>query len=121
MDLLFSASLPAAAKTWLIIPLGGFVDDIGQFSAGSTGRHPGNGMKIYIRIDFDLFGMYFQDGFPAGKVRKFHWHPAVETARAGQRRIQRFRGAACVVEEVWGDIGKAPFSGCQIHHEIVLG
>ena len=53
-----SAAIPYSAQ-------GSFIDDIGQFSAGSAGGHAGDRQKIYIILVLHLFGVDLEDGFAA--------------------------------------------------------
>ena len=69
----------------------GFVDDVGQLSAGSTGGHAGHNGKVAVGTNLDLFGVQAQDALAAFQVRQLHGYAAVKTAGAGQGRVQRFR------------------------------
>ena len=70
---------------------GGFIDDIGQFGAGSAGGHAGDGVEIDVVAEDDFLGMGLEDGFTACQVRQFDRDAAVETAWPQQGRVQRFR------------------------------
>lgn len=69
---------------------GGFIDDIGQFGAGSAGGHAGDGVEIDVVAEDDFLGMGLEDGFTACQVRQFDRDAAIETAWPQQGRVQRF-------------------------------
>ena len=68
-----------------------FIDDIGQFGAGSAGGHAGDGVEIDVVAEDDFLGMGLEDGFTACQVRQFDRDAAVETAWPQQGRVKRFR------------------------------
>ena len=72
-------------------PEGCFVDDVGQLRAGGTGRHAGNGVKIYILCRFDLLGVNLQNSLPALQVRQLHGYSPVKPTGAGECRVQGLR------------------------------
>ena len=72
-------------------PESGFVYDIGQFCARCAGGHAGHFIVIDGRSSSDLLGMDFQYFFTALEIREGYGHLTVETARAGEGRIQGFR------------------------------
>ena len=66
----------------------GFVDDVGQFRAGITGRAAGDDGEIDAFGELHFLGMDPQDFFAAFHVRQIDRDLAIETARAQQRRIE---------------------------------
>ena len=70
---------------------GRFIDDIGQFGAGSPGGHAGDSVEVDVVAEGDFLGVGLEDGFTASQVRQFDRDAAVETAWPQQGRVQRFR------------------------------
>ena len=52
----------------------GFVDDVGQLSAGSTGGHAGHNGKVAVGTNLDLFGVQAQDALAPLEVRQLDRH-----------------------------------------------
>ena len=66
----------------------GFVDHIGQFRAGVTGRAARDDGEIDAFGQLHFLGMHPQDFFAAFHVGQIDGDLAIETARAQQRRIE---------------------------------
>ena len=60
-----------------------FVDDICQFSTGSTACHPGNHLEVYIICNLDFLGVNTEDFFSAIQIGQFHRNPAVKSTGTG--------------------------------------
>ena len=69
----------------------GFIDKVRQIGAGAAGRSPGNGGKVYVIGQTDLFGMNSKDRLTACHIRQFHRNAAVKTAGTQKGGIQDLR------------------------------
>ena len=69
---------------------GSFIDDIGQFRAGSACSHAGDLAEVHIRADLNLFGVDFEDIDSSLEIGEFHGDAPVKTAGSGQSGIQGF-------------------------------
>ena len=66
----------------------GFVQHIGQISAGKARRTHGDHTQIDIRHERLALGMHLQNSLAAFQIRRFDGYLTVETARAKQCRIK---------------------------------
>ncbi len=70
---------------------GRFINQIGQVGPAESGGKSGQGIKIQILSEFDLFHMHAQKGFPPHFVRAIDHPLAIKAPRPTQGRIEEFR------------------------------
>ncbi len=89
---LVAGFLELGLRDFVLVALGGeergFVDDVGQFRAGVTGRAAGDEAEIDRLGDLHVAGVDMENLFATADVGQVDAHFAVETARAQQRGIE---------------------------------
>ena len=93
------------------------VDQVGEVGAGEARRAAGDHRQLDVLGQRDGAGVDLEDAQPPADVRAVHHHPAVEAARAQQRRVED-------VGAVGGGDQDDPFVGLEAVHldeELVQG
>ena len=84
LEVLLGGKLPPTAHR----PEGGLVDNIGQLRAGGPGRRLGDGLKVHIFCQADLFCVDLQDLDPPLEVGQLHRDAPVKPAGPQQGGVQ---------------------------------